>query len=126
MKEVILVGRQEKIIDVAAVKWHEHLEMAQQHSSERLAFMTANHHRVRNFVVSELPRNQGKPLGAEAIAQRLGLPLATVAAMLDDLQKHLFFLVLNPAGEVSWAFPVTTEKTPHRLRFSSGEQIYAA
>ena len=49
-----------------------------------------------------------------------------ILALLDDLQKHLFFLVLNPAGDVNWAYPVTAEKTPHRLRFSSGELTYAA
>jgi hypothetical protein len=65
-------------------------------------------------------------LKAEDIAQRLQLPLATVETLLDDLRKHLFFLVLDPAGKVSWAFPVTAEKTPHRLRFSSGEMIFAA
>ncbi len=88
--------------------------------------MTDDHHRVRNFVVSELPRNDGKPLTAEDIAHRLLLPLARVVAMLDELQKHLLFLVLNDAGEVGWAFPVTSDRTPHRLSFSSGESIFAA
>jgi hypothetical protein len=46
--------------------------------------------------------------------------------MLEELQKNLFFLVLNNAGEVSWAFPVTSDWTPHRLSFSSGEGIFAA
>jgi hypothetical protein len=76
--------------------------------------------------VTELPRNDGKPLSAQFIAERLSLALDMVIAILDDLQRHLFFLVLNPAGEVSWAFPVTSEPTPHRLRFSSGERTYAA
>ncbi|HEV2580181.1 MAG TPA: hypothetical protein VGT44_04950, partial [Ktedonobacteraceae bacterium] len=70
--------------------------------------------------------NGGKPLSAQFIAERLSLPLAQVIAILDDLQQHLVFLVQQPAGEVRWAFPVTVEPTPHRLRFSSGERIYAA
>ena len=88
--------------------------------------MTTEHHRVRNFVVRELPVNQGKPLTADEISQRLDLPITRVVTILEELQKNLFFLVLNNAGEVSWAFPVTSDWTPHRLSFSSGEGIFAA
>ena len=126
MKDVILIGRHDKIVEVPAERLRAHLAHARQHPSERLGFMTPEHHRVRNFAVLELPRNQGRPLKAGDIAERLQIPLATVETLLDDLQKHLFFLVLNPKGEVSWAFPVTAEETPHRLRFSNGEKIFAA
>jgi hypothetical protein len=34
--------------------------------------------------------------------------------------------VRNGRGEVSWAFPVTAEKTAHELRFSTGERCHAA
>ncbi len=88
--------------------------------------MTKDHHRVRNFVVRELPCKQGEPLSADEISQRLDLQLTRVVALLEELQKNLFFLVLNNAGEVSWAFPVTSDWTPHRLSFSSGESIFAA
>jgi len=88
--------------------------------------MIGDHHLIRNFVVRELPRNQGKPLSAEDIENRLQLSLPRVNALLDDLEKHLFFLVRNEIGEVSWAFPVTTDRTPHRLSFSSGERTFAA
>ncbi|HEU0003274.1 MAG TPA: hypothetical protein VFQ36_20350 [Ktedonobacteraceae bacterium] len=126
MNDSILIGRQDKIISIPAGMWRQHLAQAQQHGSARLSFMTEEHHRVRNFVVSELPRNGGKPLRVEDIASRLLLPPVRVVEMLKELQQHLFFLVLNEAGEVSWAFPVTTDRTPHQLRFSSGESIFAA
>ena len=82
--------------------------------------------KLRNFVVRELPSNHGKPLSAEDISNRLQLPLTRVGAILDDLERHLFFLVRNETGQVSWAFPVTAETTPHRLSFSSGERTFAA
>ncbi len=126
MKDVILLGRGGKILEVPEAHWRKHLAKVRHHPSERLSFMTDEHHRVRNFVVLELPRHAGEPLSPEAIAERLRLPLATVVAILDDLQKNLFFLVRNTAGQVSWAFPVTSEKTAHRLRFSSGEYTFAA
>jgi len=126
MKDTILIGRREKMLEVPAEDWRKHLARARQHSNGRLNFMTKDHHRVRNFVVSELPCNQGKPLTADEISQRLNLPITRVVAILEELQKNLFFLVLNNAGEVSWAFPVTSDSTPHRLSFSSGESIFAA
>ena len=126
MKDVVLIGRRETILEVPAENWRQHLASIQQHSSPRLSFMTSDHHLVRNFAVSELPRNHGKPLHPEDIVRRLHLPFARVITILEDLQRNLFFLVLNTSGEVSWAFPVTWEETPHRVSFSSGERIFAA
>ena len=126
MKDTILIGRREKMVAVPAEDWRKHLARARQHSQIRLSFMTVDHHRIRNFVVRELPCKQGKPLSADEISRRLDLPIARVVAMLEELQKNLFFLVLNSSGEVSWAFPVTSDWTPHRLNFSSGESIFAA
>jgi len=91
-----------------------------------LAFMTPRHHAVRNFVVRGLPRNDGRPLSLAQIAKALQLDPQLVTGLLDDLEKHLFFLVRNRRGEVSWAFPVTSDRTPHRLRFSTGERIFGA
>ena len=126
MRDIILIGRQEKMLEVPAETWRQHLANARQHSGAKLSFMTGDHHLVRNFVVRELPRNQGMPLSPADIAQRSGLSLPSINSILDDLEQHLFFLVRNDAGEVSWAFPVTSDKTPHRLNFSSGEQTFAA
>jgi len=126
MHDRILIGRQEKIISLPDDMWRHHLAQAQRHGSLRLSFMTEDHRRIRNFVVSQLPRNEGRPLTPEAIASSLMIPFDRVVEILAELQKHLFFLVLNEAGDVSWAFPVTTDRTPHRLRFSSGERLYAA
>ncbi len=126
MKDSILISGGKKILEVSDESWRKHLSGARQHMEVRLRFMTGDHHRVRNFAVRELPRNQGKPLRVEEIALRLDLPLARVVEILEELQKNLFFLVLDDAGEVSWAFPVTSDRTPHRLSFSSGESIFAA
>ena len=126
MQEIILIGRQEHIIEADAEQFRREVMHSHHQPSTRLGFMTPDHHRVRNFAVTELPRNAGKPLSAQTISARLSLPLAQVITILEDLQRHLLFLVLNPAGEVCWAYPVTCEPTPHRLRFSSGERTYAA
>jgi hypothetical protein len=103
----------------------KHLAQEPEYGKERLRFMTAGHHAVRNHVVQELARS-GKPLRPETISDNLGIPLDKVIGILDDLEKNLLFLVKNEEGAVSWAFPVTVEPTPHKVSFSSGERLYAA
>lgn len=90
-----------------------------------IAFMTAEHHRVRDFVVLELPR-RGVPLSPEEIARGVGLPPRRCAAILDDLERHLTFLYRNRDGAVVWAYPVTVEPTPHRIMLNGRERLYAA
>lgn len=98
---------------------------SQVHGEAQLGFMSDEHHRVRDFAVLELPR-VGKPLPPESIAQALDLPPAQVAGILDDLEKHMTFLFRNEQGAVTWAYPVTVDRTPHHVSFGTGEQVYAA
>jgi hypothetical protein len=90
-----------------------------------LEFMDADHHRVRNLVVEELPR-VGKPLTPEWISHKLSLPLRQVIGILDELERNMTFLFRNPEGAVTWAYPVTVDRTPHQVTFNTGEQIYSA
>jgi hypothetical protein len=90
-----------------------------------LGFMSADHHRVRNLVVEEIPR-VGRPLSPAWISQKLNIPLPQVGEILDELERNMTFLFRNPDGEVIWAYPVTVDRTPHQVSFSTGEKIYAA
>ena len=125
MNKTVLLGRGRQIVRIPRATWEEHLARAPEHSKTRLAFMSPEHHRVRRWVVAELPR-AGTPLPPERISDRLEIPLARIHAILDDLERKLFFLVRNGQGTVSWAYPVTVDPTPHRLLFSTGERAYAA
>ena len=87
--------------------------------------MTPDHHRVRDFVVMELPR-VAKPITPETIGQSLNIEQERVISILDELEKNMTFLYRNERGAVVWAYPVTVEPTPHRIAFSTGEQIYGA
>ena len=125
MQEAILVGQGHQIVEMPRIHWEQNLAHVPLHSQSRLSFMTPDHHRVRYFAVRELPR-YGAPLPAEFIAQQLHLSLARVNTILAELEQHLFFLVRNQAGAVQWASPVTADRTPHQLTFSSGERLHAA
>ena len=121
----ILVGRGDRILTHSFDVLRRHLEDQQHSRSPRLSFMTGEHHRVRDFAVAELPRF-GRALPPEHIAERTGLRLDRVEAILDELEAQRFFLVRNEERRVSWAFPVTSETTPHLLELSTGETIHAA
>lgn len=125
MNDNILVGQGRQLIMASRQEWEHHLSNVPQHQTARLGFMSPDHHRVRSFVVQELPR-VGAPIPPEFIASELMLPLAQVGTILEDLEQHLVFLVRDEQGAVSWAFPVTVDPTPHHLTFSTGEQVYAA
>ncbi len=125
MKETILLGRDQKILEFPLATWKQHLAQIPQHSQLRLSFMTETHHQIRYFVVKEMVYLQ-KPLGPEFISEKLNLPGELVKSILDELEKKLFFLVRDERGAVAWAYPVTVEPTPHKIDFSSGEQLYGA
>ena len=125
MSESVLLGRGRQILELPWETWEQHLAQVPQHSGDRLRFMTEEHHRVRYFVVRELP-SRGRPLGPGEISSALQLPLEQVETILDELETKLFFLVRNERRAVAWAYPVTVEPTPHHLNFSSGERLYAA
>lgn len=125
MSEEVLAGRGRRIDRIPSRHWEDHLAQVPRHGKTRLGFMSKEHHEVRRFVVRELPR-LGRPVEPARISGDLQLPVARVTAILDDLEKNLFFVVRNEAGAVTWAYPVTVDRTPHRLTFDSGEGLYAA
>jgi hypothetical protein len=125
MGQTVLLGRGHEIEEIPREMWEEHVAQAPQHGKARLSFMSREHHQVRYFVVRELPF-RGKPIAPETISQALQLPLTRVEAILEELERKLVFLVRNKQGQVTWAYPITVEPTPHRLRFSTGERLYAA
>jgi hypothetical protein len=125
MSNSVLLGQGREIRKIPRAAWEGHLAQAPQHAQARLSFMSEAHHLVRYYVVRELPV-KGAPIPPEAIAQALLLPLGQVKGILEKLERELVFLVRDARGEVSWAFPVTVDPTPHRLSFSSGERLYGA
>lgn len=125
MRDTILIGEGREFRRAPETGWRDELALLQDAPSPRLAFMSEEHHLVRDTVVIELPR-YGAPLPPALVAAKTGLREARVKRILDELEAGLFFLVRNGVGDVSWAFPVTSETTPHRVRLASGEQVFAA
>ena len=125
MPETVLVGRGQRITTIPQSQWEQELEDAPEFIRRRLEFMSPEHHAVRNFVVQELPRC-GKPVSVDRISRALQLPRTRTDEIVEDLERNLFFLARREGPEISWAFPVTVDATPHHLVFSTGERLDAA
>jgi hypothetical protein len=122
----ILIGKRGTIHRVPDAGFKAALAKVPERFAAKLAFMTPEHHLVRNFVVRELPRENGRPIQVVRLAATLGLSLARVRAIVEELERNLFFVVRSESGDISWAFPVTTDRTPHRLKISTGERVHGA
>lgn len=124
MSNHVLLGLGRYMIPIPELIWQRGLSRMVRLMAS-VASLPEEHHLVRDFVVKEIPR-VGEPLSPEFIGEELHLPVARVNAILDELEKKLAFLFRNELGAVVWAYPVTADRTPHHITFSTGEQGYAA
>lgn len=125
MNNQLLIGIRRFMFGIPRPLWQNQIEDNAKRTRAHLRFMTAEQHAVRDFAVRELPR-VGKPLSPNFIASQLNLPVTRVNEILDKLERKKTFLFRNADGAVVWAYPVTVEQTPHRVTFSTGEQVYSA
>ena len=120
MNGSLLLGVWRYLVPIPRAIWQR-----QMGGSFDLGFVTEAHHRVRNYAVREMP-SAGEPLSPERIAEALGLALDDVLGILDDLEQHMTFLFRSQGRDVTWAYPVTVDPTPHHVTLSTGERINAA
>lgn len=125
MGNQLLLGFWRLMVRVPPFLWEKQIEKARRSVNKSIRFMSPDHQRVHHYVVRELPRI-GRPIAAEMLARDLALSREHVVDILNDLEEHLTFLCRNEQGQVVWGYPVTVEKTPHRITFNTGERLYAA
>ena len=124
MKDSLLLGLGRHMIPIPRMLWERMIKAKAGKTRAGLAFMSEDHHRVRDFAVLELPR-VGAPLAPETIAQALDLAVPRVVSILEELEAHLTFVFRGDRRVVTWAYPVTVDETPHHASFSTGEEAYS-
>jgi hypothetical protein len=124
MKDSILLGLGRHMIPIPRMLWERLMRAEARKARAGLAFMSEDHHRVRDFAVLELPR-AGAPLAPETIAEALDLAVPRVVSILEELESHLTFVFRGDQRVVTWAYPVTVDETPHHASFSTGEEAYS-
>ena len=125
MGDTLLMRRKRRMFRLPAAIWRRNVGSEARRAAARLEFMGPDHHRIRNFVVAELPRAQ-QPLGPGAIATGVSLDIERVREILDELEARPTFLYRTDGRNVDWAYPVTAEKTPHRVTRDNGERFFSA
>ena len=125
MRNSLLLGLWRLMVPLPETLWQGQVIKGAEGTVASLDFMSQDHHQVRDFAVMEIPR-AGEPLSPERIAGALDLPLARVIDLLEELERKMTFLFRNEQGAITWAYPVTVDRTPHRVAFSTGEQGFAA
>lgn len=125
MTNKLLIGFWRTMVGVPPVLWEKQIERMRHKVKKFTRFMSPEHRLVHHYVVRELPR-VGEPIPVESVAQDLALGVEQTIEILKELEERLTFLYRNEQGQVLWAYPVTVEKTPHRITFGSGERLYAA
>ena len=122
MKNGILLGLGRHMIPVPGFVW---TRVVTGQTEVNLDFMSLDHHQVRDYVVRAMPQSQG-PISPETIAAELEMALERVIEILDELEKRMTFLYRENGSAVNWAYPMTSDVTPHLVSFDEGEQVYAA
>ena len=87
MNKSLLLGLWRFLLRIPRPIWQREVEQSAMAGKKSLAFMTPDHHRVRDYVVRELPRI-AKPISPEMIAQVLDMELERVISILDELEKN--------------------------------------
>ena len=121
----VLVARGRDFERKPLAEWQAAVRRATSKMRKRLDFMTSRHHAVRTFVVRTLPQSQ-RPIPIVEIAAQVRLPISHVQSIVEELERKLFFLVRNRAGDVAWAFPLTVDKTAHDVKLSTGQRTFGA
>ncbi len=124
MTDSIRLGLGRWMIPIPGLVWRRLVRANAAKTRRALHFMTADHHRVRDCAVTGLFRT-GAPLSPDEIARSLNLPALRVGEIIEDLERHLTFLYRSSGPDVTWAYPVTVDRTPHRAVAASGEQAYS-
>lgn len=125
MQKALLVRLGRIGVRVPDVLWHRILAGEARRSGRGIGWMTPQHHQVRDFAVTEIVRT-GKALSPSQIAAGTGLGADRVAGLVAELERGKTFLYRSDGTNVDWAYPATAAATPHRVRFVSGETLYAA
>jgi hypothetical protein len=83
----LLIGEGRELKRISDDSFVNALKHLSQRIAERLAFMTREHHMVRDFVVREIPR-ESRALSARRISSVTGLDDRRVAAILAELERY--------------------------------------
>jgi hypothetical protein len=123
--KIVRIKLASHMVRVPGFVWRRVVAARARSMASWITFMTPDHHAVRNFVVLEIASGE-KSVNQQQIAAALELPTDRVSEILDELERHMAFLWRDGAGNVRWAYPVTSDTTPHRIEYANAKPTYGA
>ena len=124
MSERILLGVGRRMVPVPEWLFRRLVQRDTKKLAQRRP-LGPDHRRVQHFAVREIPRRR-EPIAPEVIAAELDLPIDRVTEILGELERRMTFLYRRGGEDVNWAYPVTSEQTPHQVRIDGGAAFSAA
>ena len=125
MKDNIYLGLGGLLIPIPGFIWRRMVAKNASDAGKDLEFMSADHHKVRDFVVKQIPKVD-EPISNATIAVSLDMRVEEVESIIDELERGMTFLYRGRPEGVTWAYTVTVDSTPHRVTFDSGDKTFAA
>ena len=124
MFERVLLGVGRRMVPVPEWLFRPMVQRDAKKLSKRPA-LDPDQRRVQHFAVREIPRRR-EAIAPEVFATELDLSLEQVGLILDELERRMTFLCRRGGKDVTWAYPVTAEETPHQVRIDGGAAFSAA
>ena len=123
--DILLVRLGRLGVRVPRVVWRRIAANGARHTGRTVAGFTTDHHRVRDYAVTEIARTS-RPVTTEQISAETEITADRVLTIIDELeQSRAVFFRSGPAA-VDWAYPVTADETPHQVRIDGGAAFSAA
>ena len=124
MFERVLLGVGRRMVPVPEVLFRPMVQRDAKKLARRSP-LEPDERRVQHFAVREIPRRH-EAISPEVFAAELDLSLDQVSQILDELERRMTFLCRRGGEDVSWAYPVTADETPHQVRIDGGAAFSAA
>jgi hypothetical protein len=93
--------------------------------NKSLAFMTPEHHRLRNLAVAEMIFHPRRISPAD-LAEKTALTETRVIGLLAEMEGNKSILYRDAHGHILYAYPSTVEQTAHEVIFEKDKRAYAA
>ncbi len=124
MSERILLGVGRRMVPIPEWLFRRIVERDTKKLAQRPP-VGPDHRRVQHFVVREIPRRR-TAISPKVLAAELDLSVDRVTEILGELERRMTFLYRRGGEDVNWAYPVTSEETPHQVHIDGGAAFSAA
>lgn len=121
----VLIGLKDDLVTIPFSDVKSEMKKGLKKAEDRVKLFSEEKRKIHHFIVKNLPILR-EPISPDLISQELQIPLNSVIKIVTELEEGKTFIYRNNSENINWAYPVTVDTTPHKIYFSTGEQVNAA